>query len=53
MSQDSELNNTHFDAIKLLEGALLKMDGIISLGTYFKLRLTFLTFFFITKITII
>lgn len=34
MSENAELklNNTHFDAIKLLEGALLKMDGIISLG---------------------
>lgn len=32
--QDEEfkLSNTHFDAIKLLEGALQKMDGIISQG---------------------
>lgn len=33
--QDEELklSKTHFDAIKLLEGALHKMDGIISSGT--------------------
>lgn len=32
--QDEELklSKTHFDAIKLLEGALQKMDGIISMG---------------------
>jgi hypothetical protein len=32
--QDEELklSKTHFDAIKLLEEALQKMDGIISLG---------------------
>lgn len=32
--EELKLSNTHFDAIKLLEGALQKMDGIISLGTY-------------------
>lgn len=31
--EELKLSNTHFDAIKLLEGALQKMDGIISLGT--------------------
>jgi len=30
--EEFKLSNTHFDAVKLLEGALQKMDGIISSG---------------------
>lgn len=33
-NEELKISNTHFDAIKLLEGALQKMDGIISLGLY-------------------
>jgi len=31
--EETKLSSTHFDAIKLLEGALQKIDGIISSGT--------------------
>lgn len=36
--EELKLSKTHFDAIKLLEGALQKMDGIISLGIYFDFK---------------
>lgn len=55
--QDEELklSKTHFDAIKLLEGALQKMDGIISLGIL-NLKLTkalLITFYLTIEVNLI